>query len=266
MTLDKTKCLLVIVLTLMSSHSYARYQTQQDSAPKAISAPAVKTIRDAVPKSEPLSEHGNPSHYNVSGQLYEVRQTSHGYDQIGRASWYGTKFHGELTSNRENYDMYSMTAASKTLPIPTYVRVKNLENGKSVVVRVNDRGPFVEDRILDLSYAAATKLGMIGNGTALVRVTALTSPYVVNEDSSKITERLGRFLQIGTFRNQYNALKQIAKASKYTPYPLRVRTSKGSTGQVYHVEVGPFDKLHNLIEVKQLLKSRGITPVFARLG
>ena len=115
-------------------------------------------VRDAVPRYEPRSPYGNGPVYEVLGKRYTVMPSSKGYQERGVASWYGTKFHGNLTSNREVYDMYQMTAAHKTLPLPTYVRVRNLRNDKSVVVRVNDRGPFVHNRIIDLSYAAAMKL------------------------------------------------------------------------------------------------------------
>ena len=129
---------------------------------------------DAVPRPEPRSRYGNGPVYEVFGKKYTVMNTSHGYSERGVASWYGKKFHGRLTSNREPYDMYAMTAAHKTLPLPTYVRVRNLRNNESIVVRVNDRGPFVHNRIIDLWYAAALKLDMVGDGTSLVEVTAVS--------------------------------------------------------------------------------------------
>jgi rare lipoprotein A len=130
-------------------------------------------VPDATPKVEPLSKYGNSPSYVVAGHRYYVLQDAKGYDKVGTASWYGTKFHGKYTSSREPYDMFSMTAASTTLPIPTYVRVTNLDNGRSTVVKVNDRGPFKSSRLIDLSYAAASKLGYTGSGTAKVRVTAI---------------------------------------------------------------------------------------------
>lgn len=128
---------------------------------------------DPVPRPEPLSRYGNGPDYEVFGKRYTVMPTSANYQERGVASWYGKKFHGRLTSNREPYDMYQMTAAHKSLPLPTYVRVRNLKNNRSVIVRVNDRGPFVNNRIIDLSYSAARKLDMIGHGTSLVEVTAI---------------------------------------------------------------------------------------------
>ena len=128
---------------------------------------------DAIPRQEARSKYGNGPVYEVFGKRYTVMPSSRGYQERGVASWYGKKFHGNLTSNRETYDMYAMTAAHKTLPLPSYVRVRNLRNDRSVVVRVNDRGPFVHNRIIDLSYSAALKLDMVRDGTGLVEVTAI---------------------------------------------------------------------------------------------
>ena len=133
-------------------------------------------IPDAVPKAEVKSRSGNPETYEIDGTTYRVMETSDGYRERGIASWYGDYFHGRRTSSGDTYDMYKMTAAHKTLPLPTYVRVTNLENGRTVVLRVNDRGPFVEGRIIDLSYVAAQKLGMAESGTARVEVEALDPP------------------------------------------------------------------------------------------
>ena len=133
-------------------------------------------IPDAIPQAEFKSRSGNPETYVIEGVTYRVMDTSDGYHEEGIASWYGGYFHGRRTSSGDVYDMYLMTAAHKSLPLPTYVRVTNLDNGRSVVLRVNDRGPFVEDRIIDLSFAAATKLGMAEQGTAEVEVVALDPP------------------------------------------------------------------------------------------
>ena len=133
-------------------------------------------VPDAVPRAEVKTRSGNPESYEVDGKEYHVLDTSRGYKQRGIASWYGQAFHGRRTSSGEPYDMYQMTAAHKTLPLPTYVQVTNLENGHTVVLRVNDRGPFVEERIIDVSYVAAQRLGMVGSGTARVEVVALDPP------------------------------------------------------------------------------------------
>ncbi|MFT5575521.1 MAG: rare lipoprotein A, partial [Bermanella sp.] len=141
---------------------------QRDGAPiRQISG---DLLADAVPRHEVITASGNTSPYVVFGKRYELMTNYLGYREQGVASWYGTKFHGRLTSNGEVYDLYKMTAAHKTLPIPVYVRVTNLENNRSVIVRVNDRGPFHGDRLIDLSYAAAVKLGYADKGTARVEI------------------------------------------------------------------------------------------------
>lgn len=130
-------------------------------------------IPDAVPRVEPLSKSGNPESYQVRGRRYYTQKTSAGHVERGLASWYGKQFHGRKTSSGERYDMYAMTAAHKTLPLPSYVRVTNMENGRTAVVKVNDRGPFHGPRVIDLSYSAAKKLGVVQKGTAMVELRAL---------------------------------------------------------------------------------------------
>lgn len=144
-----------------------------DGPPSSGSARIPDFPDDPIPRPEARSRYGNGPVYEVLGKRYTVMPSSKGYQERGVASWYGKKFHGNLTSNRETYDMYQMTAAHKSLPLPTYVRVRNLRNNKTIVVRVNDRGPFVHNRIIDLSYSAAIKLDMIRDGTSLVEVTAI---------------------------------------------------------------------------------------------
>ena len=129
--------------------------------------------KPAVPKTEPLSKYGNPESYVVFGKRYYTLKTAAGFKESGVASWYGKKFHGRKTSSGEIYDMYKMTAAHKHLPLPTYVRVRNLETGKEITVRVNDRGPFHGNRVIDLSYAAASKLGILERGTGKVEITTI---------------------------------------------------------------------------------------------
>jgi rare lipoprotein A len=150
--------------------------TMVGSAPTIVPpAASPSAIADVVPRDEPPSETGNMPEYQANGRTYRVRDSSYGYDERGLASWYGKDFNGRRTSSGEVFDMYALTAAHRTLPIPTYVKVTNLANGRSVIVRVNDRGPFsrTRDRIIDLSYAAAVKLDMARDGTANVRVQAV---------------------------------------------------------------------------------------------
>jgi rare lipoprotein A len=146
--------------------------------PPAERPPPPDSVPDMVPRNEPRSRNGNPPFYDVMGKRYFVLSSSVGYVERGVASWYGPGFHKVRTSTGEPYDMYAMTAAHKTLPLPAYVRVTNLQNGRSIVVRVNDRGPFVGNRIIDLSYTAASKLDMLRNGTAMVEVRTLEAAVV----------------------------------------------------------------------------------------
>ncbi len=153
----------------------------------SVRPPAVQDIPDAVPRVEPRSRYGNPPFYEVFGKRYYVLSSSVAYVERGVASWYGPGFHQILTSTREPYDMYAMTAAHKTLPLPAYARVTNLENGRSVVVRVNDRGPFVGNRLIDLSYTAAAKLDMLRNGTAMVEVRTIDPTAPLQDSAPLIT-------------------------------------------------------------------------------
>ena len=141
-----------------------------------------------MPKVESKSKYGNPKSYVVFGKRYYVKDSAKGYVEQGIASWYGTKFHGRRTSSGETYDMYAMTAAHKTLPLPTYARVTNLENGRSVMVKVNDRGPFHQNRIIDLSYSAATRLGIVKTGTGRVEVEAIDPRNYVRQAQQQPSE------------------------------------------------------------------------------
>ena len=233
---------------------------QEDGAP-AGSVDASR-IPDAVPRQEPKSRYGNPSTYKVNGKRYYTLKSSSGYRERGIASWYGRKFHGRLTSSREPYDMYAMTAAHRTLPLPTYVRVKNLRNGRSIVVRVNDRGPFIPNRVIDLSYVAATKLGIVRDGTGLVEVTAIdptrTKTYTsagsrlkgsVHADSPP---RL--FLQIGAFGNRYNAERLQARIEPALAATVRIQTLTGDSPPLYRVQVGPLASVQRVDDLSSRLQ------------
>ncbi len=203
------------------------------------------SLPTVVPRDEPRSRYGNPESYVVYGERYHVRDSARGYVAEGTASWYGSKFHGRRTSSGEPYDMYKMTAAHRSLPLPTYVRVTNLENGRSTVVRVNDRGPFVDDRLIDLSYAAATRLGVIDNGTARVRVRALT-PGDSTADSQPDTDEAGAdrggevYLQVGAFRDYANAQRMRARVRGTGIRQVDVAKAESAAGEsVYRVRIGP---------------------------
>ncbi len=208
---------------------------------------------DAVPKVEPKSRGGNPKSYVIFGKRYYVMQDSKGYVDRGIASWYGKKFHGRKTSNGETYDMYAMTAAHKTLPIPTYVEVENLKTGKTIVVRVNDRGPFHEGRIIDLSYAAAQKLGTAAGGTGLVEVRAIdprtwqsdrtTQPTAKPAPQPKpVTPQSNTqiYLQLGAFSVRHNAEKFMNEVISKAFSGVLVSEGRNSSGlSVFRVRIGP---------------------------
>jgi len=162
---------LLMILISACSTNYGRYQHKHDSTPSRLPSPS--ELHDATPRAETHSRGGN-KHYQVRGKHYQVLESAQNFTQTGIASWYGRKFHGHLTSNGEIYDMYAMSAAHKNLPLPTYLKVVNNSNGRSVIVRVNDRGPFHQNRIIDLSYSAAYKLDMLKTGTANVTISAIT--------------------------------------------------------------------------------------------
>jgi rare lipoprotein A len=201
------------------------------------------SLPTVVPRDEPRSRYGNPESYVVHGERYHVRDSARGYVAEGTASWYGSKFHGRRTSSGEAYDMYKMTAAHRSLPLPTYVRVTNLDNGHSTVVRVNDRGPFVDDRLIDLSYAAATRLGVIADGTARVRVRALTPGESTADTQSDVSDAEGTgdvYLQVGAFRVYANAQRVRARVRGAGIRLVDVEQAESAAGEiVYRVRIGP---------------------------
>lgn len=215
----------------------------------------VKTA-NAKPKAERLSRYGNHAKYEVNGKTYKVLHNRQDFKQLGKASWYGPNFHKQRTSSGEVYDMYQMTAAHKTLPLPSYVKVKNLENNKEVVVKVNDRGPFHNNRIIDLSYAAATKLDMLENGTASVAI------EVINTDNS-LAQTASWYIQTGVFSKSKSA-QNMATYLKERLDDTLVKINKRKHNFV--VNVGPFDNEPSLIKAKKQLKAMGILDSFTFLS
>lgn len=216
-----------------------------DSAPSR--TPDVANIPDAVPKDEPRSKYGNASSYEVFGKRYYTLKSSKGYKQKGVASWYGTKFHGRRTSSGEPYDMYAMTAAHKTLPLPTYVEVTNLDNGRKVLVKVNDRGPFHGDRLIDLSYSAATKLDIISKGTGKVEIRAITAGQAPVKSTSPakhpviVEQQVGLYLQVGAFKTTSAAEQLKTKLQQQIGDAILIVPSKQAEEQWYRVRVGPLE-------------------------
>ncbi len=216
----------------------------------------------ATPKDEPLSSYGNERQYVVEGKCYKVLHSSKNYSKVGMASWYGHKFHGHLTSTRERYNMFGMTAASPDLPLPTYARVTNLENGHSVIVKVNDRGPFKSNRVMDVSYAAAKKLGLVAKGTAKVQIVALHrgEPQTLDTLASR------QILQVGSFAQKNNANQYSSRITQITHSPVRVRMTLVNNTPVYRVEVGPFQDQASIDSTQKILKMHGVKNVTAHIG
>jgi rare lipoprotein A len=226
--------------------------------PAAAPARGMESIPDAVPRIEPRSAHGNPPFYDVLGQRYRVLATADGYLERGVASWYGPAFHGGNTSSGEPYDMYGMTAAHKTLPLPCYARVTNLHNGKSVVVRINDRGPFVANRLIDLSYTAAAKLDMIRDGTTLVEVRALT-PAVPDELTRTAAQPPpALYVQAGAFADQQHAQRLLARLQAAGIERVFIASPPQKGAPLYRVRLGPVDSVAQFDELTARLTALGI--------
>ena len=253
---------------------------EKDSGP---SRPVdLSQLPDAVPRKEKRTLAGNKSPYKVKGIVYHVMNDGRGYQQEGIASWYGRKFHGNTTSNGEIYNMYAMTGAHKTLPIPAYVQVENLENNRKVIVRINDRGPFAKGRIIDLSYAAAQKLGYADSGTSRVRVTyidtssnALSSasnPDLPLELPTAGSDYNGQnldtpqgvlepqfYLQTGAFKSEAIAIEQQQSISKHTVWPVRIERAPTGQGNMMHrVQIGPFPNPETLEIMQRTLVEKGL--------
>jgi rare lipoprotein A len=253
-------------------------------------------VPDVVPRIEPRSRNGNPPFYDVFGKRYYVLSSSIGYVERGVASWYGPGFHQVRTSTGEPYDMYAMTAAHKTLPLPAYVRVTNLQNGRSVVVRVNDRGPFVGNRIIDLSYTAASKLDMLRNGTAMVEVrsidlttamapalTAATLEPLAAPDATPDSATAGSgdasvvsanapvvsgnapvvsgsalFIQAGAFSDPKNAARLAEKLRGGGYGKVFVREDQIAGRRLYRVRIGPVPDVAEFDRIVAALEHVGI--------
>ncbi|PIE43097.1 MAG: septal ring lytic transglycosylase RlpA family lipoprotein [Gammaproteobacteria bacterium] len=245
----------------------SRYTLHQDGAPEGEFD--ASNVPDAVPRFEVRTIAGNKSPYTVNGKSYWIMDESVAYLERGIGSWYGRKFHGYRTSNGEVYNMYGMTAAHKTLPIPSYVRVTNLANGKVVVVRVNDRGPFHEGRIIDLSFAAAKKLGYSDKGVAQLEVELLPMPSIDKiikpealVDGSEFAPGSGQFfLQVGAYKSQSAALSVKREIRQMLDAPVFILKSGSSSNMIYRVRAGPYQRKSTAEFARQkLLKHHDSVP------
>jgi rare lipoprotein A len=218
----------------------------------------------SAPPPAPPTPKGHPKPYRVHGNWYKPLPHARGFSQKGIASWYGKKFHGRKTSNGEIYDMYAMTAAHKTLPLGTWVRVRSLENGRQITVRVNDRGPFVRGRIIDLSYTGAKKLGMVGPGTARVEITALGERHKTASGTTytPVDYYSGKFtFQVGAFSNRDNAERLRVKLDK-TFANAHVTPYDRGDAVFYRVRVGICEDLDTAETFERKLAENGYPDAF----
>ena len=232
------------------SPNKGRYSISQDRAPTRIVDLSI--IPEVIPQPINRTMAGNRSPYTVLGKSYQVLPTEEGYNESGVASWYGEKFHGHKTSNGEVFDMYQVSAAHKSLPIPSFLRVTNLDNNRSIVVRVNDRGPFHGDRVIDLSYAAALKLGYADRGTARVQLESIVASGAFRDrgvsattsaagnENLRVSSSSSKYLQVGAFSELSTAQEVSTKVEEITSLPVFIRTVNISKSRTLHrVRVGP---------------------------
>ena len=219
------------------------------SALAPISSPPAKKV--VIDKSEKLSARGNKQFYTVKNKLYEVKPTYTGYRERGLASWYGKQFHRKLTSNREVFNMYKLTAAHKNLPLPSYVKVTNLQNGRNTIVRVNDRGPFRPGRIIDLSYAAAKTLDMTDSGIAPVEIEVIKVPLEQNRITQKVS-----YIQVAAYNSEKYA-ERLMKKLRAKHLNAFVSKISGKRSNVYRVRVGPLYLEQELKKAKTTLNRFG---------
>ena len=281
---------LLLLTSLSGCQGGDAFARQKDSGPSH--EVDVSQLADAVPRVDPITIAGNKNPYTINGVTYQLMPSAKGYSEEGMASWYGNKFHGRKTSNGETYSMYGMTAAHKTLPIPAYVRVTNLANGRQIIVRVNDRGPFHSERIIDLSYAGAKKLGYHHHGTARVRVDAIdpvnfqrSSVLVptLSEQVSKPKQNLPLqtvspvapsmlaaglavatqnpvtepFLQVGVYSSVSSARQLQERLSAMTNYPVSVRRFDEIQAPVFKVWIGPIVDPLKMVALREQLVKQG---------
>lgn len=242
----------------LSKPQTSRYRDGKDSVPPPLD---VSKLVEPVPKVEARSLYGNKSPYTVLGRSYRVLPSAAGYKQRGIASFYGNKFHGYKTSSLETYDMYAFSAASTTLPLPSYARVTNLETGKSVIVRVNDRGPFHENRLIDLSYAAAVKIGIWPKGTGLVEVQGIDPSGSGKElpPAPVVTERHpGIYLQIGAFADAANANRVAQRLRDAKVGAVQVSDALINGQRVRRVRVGPLASVDRADQVSSRIEGMGL--------
>jgi rare lipoprotein A len=261
----RVSALALAVLPAACSMVVHRPAAPPPAAPPAVVVPpppaSSQEVPDAVPRPEPRSAHGNPPFYDVLGQRYFVLPSADDYLERGVASWYGPSFHGGTTSNGESYDMYAMSAAHKTLPLPSYARVTNLKNGKSIVVRINDRGPFVANRLIDLSYSAAARLDMLREGTTLVEVRALTPGVPDDLTRSAAAPAPTLYVQAGAFADEHNAQRLLSRLQAAGLPAVFVAAPLAGSAPLYRVRVGPVGSVADFDRIAARLNALGVAQV-----
>lgn len=276
-------CCLVACLLVSSCASQFNVSKKHDQDSGPTSSVDLDAIPDANPKPVTRTKAGNYSPYEVLGKTYRVLPESDGFIEEGVASWYGRKFHGRLTSNGEIFDMYSMTAAHKHLPIPTYVEVTNLDNGLYAILRVNDRGPFHGDRVIDLSWAAAARLGFADKGTAPVRIVALDpdDPHATLENRPGSTKEsdetpvpdvelvpeeyalaVGSYYQVALLTQENNARVLADQVEAYTKFPVRIVEELKLDSARYRLLIGPLIDRREANTLGLILELAGLSPGF----
>jgi rare lipoprotein A len=261
----------IALLLLAACAAPRRPQPAPSATPIPTPPTNVTGVSEPVPRAEPRSASGNPPFYQVAGHRYVVLASAAGYRERGVASWYGPDFHGLKTATGERYDMFAMTAAHKTLPIPCYARVTNLSNGRSVVVRINDRGPFVANRIIDLSYTAASRLDMIRNGTAFVDVEVISPANPPSGTELPVTTQVASAASVGVSNvppvstpaetAPPSAPESAATTQSAAALPAMPPPAPAAAGHFY-IQVGAYSQLDNAQRVSKKLRDAGLEHVF----
>lgn len=257
---------LVVITLMITGCSGVLYQPEWKEAVKGDGPgdPAELNRDTVVVQNLPKSAMGNQPEYTVFGKTYQVLDTARDFKEWGVASWYGKKFHGRATASGEIYDMHKLTAAHRSLPLPTFARVTRIDNDRSVVVKINDRGPFVDDRVIDLSFAAAAKLDLLDAGKADVFIEALSShdgailPTVALSDDAEAADGSDNlhFIQVGAFAERDNAERMLARIGADTTLPVAVDYEERTA--LYRVRIGPMSSNRRVDETIELLKRSGI--------
>ncbi len=283
-TIDRNIYAWGLVFIIVGLQACSTNQPNEEEVSVATATTTQKLPPGPIPKVEPKSRYGNPSSYVVFGKRYHTLPTSDGYVERGIASWYGKKFHGRRTSSGEPYDMYAMTAAHTQLPLPTYAQVTNLKNGRQIIVRVNDRGPFHHNRIIDLSYTAATKLDIVRDGTGLVEVRALdplSYQYVIpSNDSAKVVTEVKAtstplegqqqtanvnsvdprvFVQVGAFGDRANADQLVNQLNNFEIGDVTISSVVQNQKELHRVRIGPLSTVQSADDTVAKLIDIGMT-------